>query len=103
MQEFNNCNEVLDFLVNNIGSSFDDELIKFEGVDALITEDTPEDGVFAINPKYKGFLFLIGEEEFDGKFPIFAYKNGESFEGKVAVLLPSVYRNEMIATAMGEW
>jgi hypothetical protein len=108
--EFNGCDELLQFMYECVREGFDPSSYSdyyFEGSRIKFTAGIPPiKGLFVISPKYPKTLFVIGEmdEEFDNTFEL-AILQGDSFmwDETIIVTLPGYVRNELIATAKGEW
>lgn len=98
------CSEVLDFLYKCYSHPTDDRYGIFQGDKVRIKGLYPEDlGVLCINSKYPDTIFLVGEIKLDGLFPVYIFKNGCNMDQTLGILLPGYSRDEMIATAKGEW
>lgn len=101
------CEEVLKFLYENCTKPLDLKDYRkavFEGEYVRIEAMELELGNICWgNENYPDCVFFIGEEEYDGLFPVFCMRNGASNDMALGVLLPSYVRDELIATAKGEW
>lgn len=103
----NGCEDVLEFLHNSCDSYKDSKRLYnafFEGDHIRVESMEPEYGNICWgNKKYPDSVFFVGKIEFDGYFPVFCFKNGGVIDTALGVLLPAYCREELIATAKGDW
>lgn len=98
----NNCDDVLLYLYSKYENP-DDDYVFFQGDKCKVGGLSPRDlGVLCLHPDFPGYIFLIGIV-YNGLFPVFIFKNGDTMDQSLGILLPAYVRDEMIATATGKW
>lgn len=101
MKNIHDCDELIEFLVNEF-SSYPLDCVEFQGDIVTITRSdfTHEELGFIVN----GVLISIASSVADGYFNVKACTTPIRF-GKATkcLLIPNYVRNELIATLSGEW
>lgn len=104
---FEGCDDALKFLYENCTKPLDPKECRkafFEGEYVRVEIMEPELGNICWGNKYcPNCVFLVGKVEYDGLFPVFCFRNGATNDRALGVLLPAYVRDELIATAKGEW
>lgn len=100
----NNCDDVLEFLVKTYKHPYCDEVF-FQGdlhvADGFIP-DIRIGTVIIDSPKYERTIFIVGPEE-NGEFLLSIIIVSGTFDQMPGIVLPGYVREEIIATAKGEY
>lgn len=113
MKNIAGCDELIEYLRRK---TIDREIVQFEGTFCEIGGVEPDtDGLFILNPKFPNTLFIVGEtynghtydREYCDPYKVFDFFviTGSAFrlDEAACITLPEYVKDELIATAKGEW
>lgn len=109
---FNNCDELLAYLFRAYDwHNASTDAVEFEGELCTIGYLAPNDhemffGAFSTSSKFPNTLFLVGEcytSDNQEVFNLYVYKDMFHADQTLTVVLSANVRDELIATANGEW
>lgn len=101
---FNNCDELVNFMVENydhpyIGeASFQGDRVIFDGLMPNISVDT----IIVASAKHPRAVFLVSPWH-DGEIELSIITGKGNLDQKPGAILPAYVKDELIATIRGEW